>query len=427
MFTKKILSNNMRFIKLPLKNTKIATVLVLVKVGSKFETKEISGISHFLEHMFFKGTEKRPNKLLIAKTLDQIGGEYNAFTAHEYTGFYAKVNGKHLTLAMDVISDILLNSKFDENEINREKGVIIEEINMYQDNPMEYIDTLWTGLLFGDQPAGWDILGKKETVLKMNREKILSYYKKYYTPANILICLSGDLSGLKFQKNIEKVVAEKYFKYNGLISTVNKSKLEKINQKDPKVSLLYKKTDQTHLMLGVRSYNIFHPDLYNLKLLSVILGGGMSSRLFMEIRENRGLAYYIYTRNDSDTDAGYLVSGAGLDNSKVEEAVKVIIDQYYKIKSNGINADELKKAKDCLKGRMLLNLETSSQWANFFASQELLKEDILNLKDIFAKIDKITVDDIKRTANDIFVNNKLNLALIGPFKDIGKFEKILRF
>ncbi|MFH1030732.1 MAG: pitrilysin family protein [bacterium] len=421
IYKKHTLSNNLRILTIPLANTKTATILVLVKAGSKNENKRINGISHFLEHMFFKGTKKRPVPLDIAKAFDEIGGEYNAFTSQEYTGFYAKVNWQHFYVALDLLSDMILNSKFDKDDIERERGVIIEEINMYQDTPMEYISTLWCKILYGDQPAGWDIAGAKKTVSKISRSDMVMYYSNYYIPKNTLICAAGKLPR-DLMNNITG-----YFNYKKNYEDINKHIPVKESQEKPQILLKYKKTDQTHLMLGVRGYNMFHKDRFAIKLLSIILGGGMSSRLFMEIREKKGLAYYIYTKVESDSDTGFLVSGAGLDNKKVYLAVKIILDEYRKIAIEGVEQKELEKSKEFLKGKMVLNLESSDEWANFIASQELLREEILSLDEIFAKIEKVRVEDIKRVAKDIFIDRKLNLALIGPFKDKYKFEDILTF
>lgn len=447
---KKTFSNKLRLLLIPLKNTSTVTVLVLIKVGSKYETKRINGISHFLEHLFFKGTKKRPSKIDIGKEFDSIGGEYNAFTSQEYTGFYAKVNFAHSKIALDVLSDMLLNSKFNSEDIDNEKNVIIEEINMYQDMPMEYVDTLWHKLLYGDQPAGWDIAGTKTSVGKINRNDILNFYKKYYTAGNIVISVSGNLDAAEKimakgkvacvlparagavgkgkagnYKNLVRAISD-YFCYDENISGENQKEKVKILQSKPEIFLKYKKTDQTHLRLGVLGYDMFNKDRFAIKLLSIILGGGMSSRLFLEIRENRGLAYYVYTRAESDSDSGYLLTGAGLDNNKVLSAVEVILAEYRKIKLEGVSAEEFKKAKNYLKGKMSLNLESSDEWANFTASQELLRKEVLSLNDIFAKIDKVRQDDIQRVANDIFTNNKLNMAIIGPFKDVSKFKRILK-
>ena len=410
MFKKTVLKNGLRIITAPMKNTKTATVLFLVKAGSKYETKEINGISHFLEHMFFKGTKKRPRTLDISSSLDRVGGEFNAFTGKEYAGYWAKVDSKHFDLALDVISDIILNSKFEQKEIDREKGVILEEMNMYYDTPMSYVDDLFENLLYGDQPAGWDTLGRKEVVMGAKRKDFINYFKKHYNNCDSVICLSGNIDSAEAIKK-----ASKSFSSLGKNKPQNKKGvIEKQNK--PQFLIKQKKTDQTHLCLGVRAYDIFHHDRHALKLLSIILGGNMSSRLFISVREREGLAYYIKAGVEAYTDSGYLVTQAGVDNQKVKRAIEIILKEYRKIKEKKVSGGELKKAKEYVKGRTLLALESSDDIASFGAGQEILTGKILTLKQKFAKIDKVSPSDIKRVAQDIFASQKLNMALIGPFK-----------
>jgi len=421
LFKKTTLKNGLRIITIPQKSTRAVTVLVLVATGSKYEKKKINGISHLLEHLLFKGTKKRPNKIAIAEPLDRVGGEFNAFTGEEYTGYFAKVNSKYFGLALDIISDIYLNSELPVKEIKKEKKVVIEEINMYHDRPASYVQTLWNKLLYGDQPAGWDIAGTKETVLGISRQQILSYMRTQYTASNTVVCVAGDIS--RDAKTIRKI--KKYFSGVKRKETFKKSPvIEK--QAKPKCLLSYKKTDQTHFCLGVRGYNLFHPKRYAQEVLGVILGGMMSSRLFIEIRENLGLAYYIKTDISSDPDTGFLVTQIGADNKKVEKAISVILEEYKKISQKKISAEELKKAKDNLKGKMSLLLETSDAQASFYSLQEILQKKILTPKEIYAKIDKVSVDDILKISKDIFRPEKLNLAIIGPFKDKTKFQKLLK-
>ena len=419
LFKKTTLKNGLRVLTVPMAGTKTVTVLILVGTGSKYETKEISGISHFLEHMFFKGTKKRPDPAKIVEELDRIGGEYNAFTSKENTGFYAKVNYENLDLALDWISDIFLNSKFDAKEIEKEKGVIVEEINMYFDIPMHYVGYLWEELLYGDQPAGWPVWGTKEVVTGLGREQFINYWKSQYSAKNSLVCLAGNFEEKTALKKIEKYLG-------GFNGREYKNKQEVFeNQKKQEVLIHYKKTDQTHLCLGVRGYDIFHKDRYVLSVLGTILGGFMSSRLFQEVRERQGLAYYIRTAVDSNTDNGYLVTQAGVANEKAEKAVKTILNEYKKIKNKKISADELDKAKEHIKGNMLLNLETSDELASFIAGQEILKKEILTPEEVFRRIDKVSIDDIWRVAQNIFRPEKLNLALIGPFKENKTFKALL--
>ncbi len=419
MHKKTVLKNGLRILTAPTRNTKTATVLLLVGAGSKYENRGNNGISHFLEHMFFKGTKKRPNTLKLIEPLDKVGGAYNAFTSQEYTGYWAKLADRHLDLAMDWISDIYLNSKFDQSEINRERGTILQELNMYLDTPMRYVSDLWSSLLYQDQPAGWQIIGRKEVIKKVNRPNFLAYLKDHYTSQNTIIVLAG---AVKHQLGVDKV--KDYF--NRINAGPFKDK-PAVSQKQlqPQALVYYKKTDQTHLCLGWRGYDLFHPDRYALGLLAVILGGNMSSRMFISVRERQGLAYYIGTEADLDTDSGSLVTRAGVDNLKAEKAIRIILKEYQKLSKFKISPAELKKAKDYIKGTSLISMEASDQQAAYYGFQELLTNEILTLEQKFAKIDKVSVNDIQRVAKDLFKPENLNLALIGPFRDKKYFEKLL--
>jgi len=420
MFKKTTLKNGLRIITSPMEGTRTVTVLVMVATGSKYETKKTNGISHFLEHMVFKGTQKRPTTLDITEAIDEVGGEYNAFTSKEYTGYYAKVASKHRSLIMDIISDIFLNSTLDSKEIERERGVIVEELNMYLDTPTAYVGDLFEELLYGDQPAGWLITGTKENIKVLNRSALLDYFKGQYVASNTAVLVTGHIDELKAVEEVEG-----YFK--GVREGKCKDKLPaKELQDKPKGLIHYKRTDQTHFCLGVRSYGIDSKDYFPLQVLTSILGGGMSSRLFIEVREKRGLAYHIHCSSNSYTDAGYLVVQAGVSNSKVDESAKVVLDEFCKMKDKKVPDKELTKSKEYIKGKLLLGLESSSAVAFWLGHQETLKREILTLDKVFEKIDGVTLNDIQRVANDIFQNKGLNFAVIGPFKDKDKFDKILK-
>ncbi len=412
--------NGLRFIPISQKGTKAVTLLVLVATGSKYEKKEISGISHLLEHLMFKGTKKRPNQLAVVEPLDRIGGVYNAFTGQEYTGYYIKARADYFDLALNILSDIYLNSKFDLKEIKKEKKVVLEEINMYHDHPMHHVQSLWTNVLYGDQPAGWDIAGTKEGVSDLTRNQIVNYFKGQYTTSNTVVCAAGNLpEGIpEISKKVEKKFSErkeeKTFKKPEVIE----------GQEKPGILLEQRKTDQTHLCLGVRGYNLSSPQRYPQKVLAALLGGMMSSRLFRKVRQELGLAYYINCQSSSDPDSGYLVSQAGVDNKSAEKAVSAILKEYQEIKK-GVPTKELEKAKENLKGKLALGLETSDALASFYSVQEILEGRLLTPESIYDKINKVGVDDIKELAQDIFKPEKLNLALIGPFKNKKKFEDIL--
>jgi len=420
MFKKITLKNGLRILTIPERNTQAVTVLVLVATGSKYERKEINGISHFLEHMLFKGTKKRPSPIAVSEALDKVGGIYTAFTWQEWTGYFAKVDSSHLDLALDWVSDIYLNPLLPEQEIPKEKGVIIEEINMYYDNPINYLSILWPKLLYGDQPAGWDMGGTKESVVRISRQDLKDYLKNQYVANNTLVCLAGKIN----QSNVILKI-KRYFAEMRTGQSLKKPKvIEK--QTEPQVLIETRKTDQTHLCLGVRAYNLFHPQRYALELLGMILGGMMSSRLYIAIREKLGIAYYINTEVSTDTDTGFLVSHAGIDNKKIDLGISTILQEYKKISQNKVSKAELKKVKDCFKGKMALLLETSDAQASFYGLQEILEKRILTPEEIFKKIDKVSENDIIKVAKDIFRPEKLNLALIGPFKDKERFQKLLK-
>lgn len=403
---------------IPYTATETVCVLVLVKVGSKYEKKELNGIAHFLEHMLFKGTKKRPSPKEIAEVLERVGGVFNGFTSEEYTGYFAKVPKQHLEKAVEWVADIFLNSLIPEKEVIKERKVIIEEINMYNDDPMADVQRLWKKLLYGDQPAGWDIAGTKATVKRIKREDLLKFLQKNYLAQNTLVCIAGNFNSSK-----TKSLIKKYFQKIKKGKPPKRAKVKE-QQKEPQLLLKFKETQQTHLCLGVRAFSMFHPKVYALRLLAGILGGMMSSRLFLEVREKRGLAYYISTNVNTDLDTGYLVTRAGVDNDKTEEAIQVILEEYKKIKRN-ITQEEIDKAKEYGKGILALSLESSDALATFFGTQLLLKNKIETLEEIYKKIDKVTKDDILKVANQIFVPSKLNLAMIGPHKQRNKFIKLL--
>jgi predicted Zn-dependent peptidase len=419
MFKKTTLKNGLRIVTYPMENTQAVTVLILIGAGSKYERKDVNGLSHLLEHMAFRGTKNRPRKLEIAKELDRVGGFYNAFTSKELMGFWVKVDSKHLNLSCDILSDMIFNSLFEEKEIEKEKKTIIEEINMYLDTPQNYILDLWEKLLYGDQPAGWLTLGEKEIVNKISRKDILIYLKSQFGAKNAVISLTGN-----FQEKEGLSKLNKFFgRFKKIKTPFKKTVIER--QKTPQILLRQKETDQTHLALGVRAYDIFSQKKYPLAVLANLLGGIMSSRLFLEIREKRGMAYYIRTMAENYTDTGYLVTHAGVDNKRVGEAIEIILREYKKLKDKKVPKEELQKAKDNIKGHLYLGLETSDAWAVYLGAQEILQRKISTPKEECKMIDKVSQDDILKVAREIFRPQKLNLALIGPFKDEERFEKLL--
>lgn len=406
-----IYPNGLRLITIPMEHTKTATVLVMVGTGSRYETKDISGVSHFLEHMMFKGTEKRPGYLDISQELDSIGAEYNAFTSKEHTGYYAKAGMENFDLILEVVSDIFLNSKMDLAEIEKERGVIIQEINMNFDNPMRHIGDVYEELLYGDQPLGWNIAGTKETILAMKPEKIREYFDTHYFAQNTVMAVAGNVNPEKIKEQVGRYFAA--MRQRPLFRPLPAI----IKQAKPGLKIFNKKTDQAHIILGVRGYDLSSPKKETLKLMAVILGGGMSSRLFVEVREKRGLAYYVSASSDSYMDAGDFSAFAGLEKTKLPSALEVILEEFKKFRKEKVTEKELRKAKDYLKGKMAISFESSDDLASYYATQELLLHEVLTPEEKFEKLNQVTANDILEAANDIFQDNKLNLAVIGPLEE----------
>ena len=424
-FKKTTFKNGLRLITAPMKDTGAVTVIVAVAAGSKYETKHINGLSHFLEHMFFKGTKKRPKTKDIAESLDAVGGEFNAYTSQESTAYYAKVDKEHLSLAVDVISDIYLNSRIDAKEIEKERGVILQEINMYEDNPMLSVQEEFEYLLYGDQPAGWKVIGTKENIAAVGRKDFVGYTRKFYNASNTVVCVVGNF-GETGETGLTGEIGKIFSRMRK--GDVNKKQKTAEKQTKPELKIKHKKTDQAHLVLGFRSHDMFHKDRFALTLLANVLGGTMSSRLFLSVRERLGLAYYVSASDDEFSDCGYFSVRAGVDTDKkkIEKTVKTILGEIRKIRARGVSEKELKKAKDNLRGKMALTLESSDDVAAYLAGQELSRREIKTPEEILAQIDKVGKNDILRVARNIFVNEKLNLALIGPIEDKVFLERILK-
>lgn len=420
MFRKTTLQSGLRVVTEQLKGTKAVTVLVLAGAGSRYENQKLRGISHFLEHMFFKGADKYKNTKEVSEAIDGVGGEFNAFTGKEYAGYYVKVSSESVELACDVLSDMLINSKFDQDEIEKERGVILEEYNMYQDTPMYQIGWNFENLVFGDQPLGWDQIGTKELIKSVNHDDFVKYKEKLYTNDNLVVAIVGNI------ENDDAVsLIQKYFDVPGGKKAYNFDPLKKMD--GGRVYLKEKKTEQAHVAVGFPGYSEPHKDHWALKLLSVILGGNMSSRMFLGVREAKGLAYYIHTTTDNYIDGGAIVTNAGVDLKRVDEAIEGIIEQYRLVRDEDIPAEELKKAKSYIKGKMVLSLEDSEEFAHLLSKYELLHGKARSPEEIMKLIDDVKVSDVKRVAKDLFHEEKLKIAVIGPYSDEEHFKKMLKF
>lgn len=417
---KTILKNGLRVITVPMKESPTVTALVLVSTGSKYETKEINGLSHFLEHMCFKGTIKRPTVKDISTELDSIGAQYNAFTGQEYTGYYAKSDTKHFKNIFDIVSDIYLNSTFPEAEMEKEKGVIIEEINMYEDQPMRHVQDLIMEIMYGDQPAGWNIAGPIENIKKMKRDDFVKYKKEQYVPKATTVIVAGGVSEKDMMKEIKKVFGNlKNNKKSGKIKTIEK-------QNTPQVLVKHKVTDQTHFVLGFRALNIFDKKNTILSVLAGVLGAGMSSRLFHKLREEMGVCYYVRANTDPYTDHGVFQISSGVDNKRVKEVITAILKECEKLKDELISEKELLKVKEMFISGIKMGLEASDDIANFYGGQEVMVGKIESPEEKIKKIKSVTAKQVRDVARLVFQDKKLNLALIGPFSKKEEFLDILK-
>ena len=418
IFEQATLGNGVRVVTAPMPRVGSVSCFVMLAAGSRYETPDAKGIAHFSEHMFFKGTERRPTARTIATEIDAIGGEFNAFTGKELTGYYVRCGSETRDIALDVLTDMLLHSRFEPAEIEKEKGVILEEMNVYLDTPQRYVGSIYDRLLYDDQPLGWDILGTKETIEEATRETFTSYLDAWYRPERIVVGIGGRI-GDGLHDRLEELLGDLE-----PLATGTPAPVEVPPDRSP-VLLHTKASEQAHLNLGVRSYPIGHPDRYALQLLAVVLGGGMSSRLFTEVREKRGLGYYVHAAAGTYTDTGTFYSGAGVDVERVDEAITTILAELRKIAAEPVPVDELEKARGYAKGRFVLRLESPQGTIQYGLRRELLEGEIEDPDELLRQLDAVTVEDVQRVARDLFEGKRLFLALVGPFDDPERFEKLL--
>lgn len=420
IFQKTVLPNGLRIVTVPMTNTNTVTSIVLVKTGSRYEKKEENGISHVLEHLFFSGTKKRPTKSGISREIDRIGAENNAYTAHDKTAYYVKAEAKHLDLSLDILSDMYLNSLFKPNAIEPERRVVVEEINMRRDDPSGQVWEDLESLLFQGNSLGWTILGPIETVLSLQRENFLNYVQNHYYAQNTVIAIAGNIDP---QETIKKV--KKYFKNIRSGTPLTYSPFHD-HQEKPELNISYKNIDQAHIVLGIKTISENDPKKYAFSVLKTILGGGMSSRLFEEVRNNLGLSYYVGATNSLFEDTGYFAAYAGLNVKNVDLGIQAILKEFTKLKKAKISAQELSDAKTYIEGRMSLGLESSDSIANMVGDDELMHNHIETPEEYIKNIKKVTAEEIQSLAQEFFKTERLNLAIIGPFKDKAKFAKLLK-
>lgn len=420
-FKKTTLSNGLRVLTIPVKDNPAVMVLVVVETGSNYETKAENGLSHFLEHMCFKGTTKRSGESDVAKELDGLGAQNNAFTSNEFTGYYAKAAKKHFFKLFEIISDLYLNPTLPAQDLDKERGVILEEINMYEDLPQKKVWYVLSELMYGDVPAGRSILGPRENIKKFKRLDFVDYRSKHYVASKTIVVVAGDVS----EQIVLKEVKKNFKNISGGKKLAKLAVREK--QKSPKLLVHKKKTDQTHMVMSFRAYSAGDKRIPALSVLAEILGKGMSSRLFTKLRDEMGACYYVRAEHDEYTDHGIFTISTGVNVSRTEEVTKILLEECDKLSKIPVFNEELQKAKEHNIGHLYLDLETTDSIAEFYANQEVTAGKLKRPKELEKAIRKVTAEDVMKVAKDIFKNEKLNLAIVGDISDSKTIKKILSF
>ncbi|MBT3817516.1 MAG: insulinase family protein [Candidatus Magasanikbacteria bacterium] len=419
MYEKYKLKNNLTVILAPQQDTKAMTAMVMFPVGSRYEPEYLAGSSHYIEHMMFKGTKKRKNTLALTREIDRLGARYNAFTGKEYTGYYIKASASYAKTSLDILSDMIFNSTFDKKEMEREKGPIIEEIRMYNDNPMMNIDNIFEDVLYAGCPLGRDIAGTVEHVKGYKRDDVLAYKEKHYQPSNTILVLSGKID----EKT--KVLVEQYFGQEKdskkPVKTFKPAAFGPATKKD-RFFVEKKQTDQAQLMLGFPAFEYGAKENPAVSLMNSIFGGSMSSRLFIQIRERRGLAYMIRSGRDTFHDSGYVYVRAGLEAKNIKKAMEVIQSEIDKLIEKGVSKRELLDAKTHVRGSLTLAQEDSSFWANWYAKEALFAKKIQTPEEYIQKLEAVTQEDIVKVAKQIFKPKQMRVAIIG---DVDKKDIII--
>lgn len=420
MYQKATLDNGLNTITSTMPHTLAVCVSLFIGSGSRYELPEQAGLSHFVEHLCFKGTEKRPTAKEVSETIDCIGGILNGGTDKELTVYWAKVARPHFTVALELIADMICNSKFDPVEMENERKVIMEELKMSMDSPQSRVDTLIDEVLWPNQALGRDVAGTKETVSMFNRQMVLDYVPHHYLPNNTVLSVAGDISH-------EEVVSTAGKMLGGWAEGATSSWFPVDDaQNTPRLKVERKKTEQVNLCLALRGLHNMHPDRFALDLMNVVLGDGMSSRLFLELRERRGLAYDIHSHISYFRDSGSLAIYAGVDPGKLESALEAILGELARIREEQVPEAELVKAKEMGKGRLMLRMEDTRSVAGWTGGQELLTGRILTVGEVIEKVDSVTAEDIRKLARELFLTPRLNLAVVGPVKNSGRLDKLLK-
>ncbi|MCG9967756.1 insulinase family protein [Pelotomaculum terephthalicicum JT] len=416
MFHKVTLDNNIHILLEQVPHVRSVALGFWVDVGSRYESSENNGISHFIEHLLFKGTERRTAKQ-IAETLDAVGGQLNAFTTKEYTCYYARVLDEYFDLAVDLLSDMLFYSKFAPDDIDRERNVIVEEIKMYEDAPDELVHDIFAGSMWQGHALGRPIIGTAEVIEQISRDKIVEFYNTHYKPGNLVVTAAGNIDKDEVINKLRPVLETRkgYLPARDIIAPAPKRD----------VVCRSKETEQVHLCIGTPGLSLENEKTYTFQVLNTILGGGLSSRLFQEIREQRGLVYSVYSYHSSYHDTGLFCIYAGLSKQNVDEVLELIFKQVEDIRLNSVKSEELQRAKDQLKGNLLLSLENVSTRMSRLGKSQLYLGKVIPPEEVVEKINKVTIADIQELAAEMLKPGDFSMATIGPWTDCGNMEKML--
>ncbi|HWP28191.1 MAG TPA: pitrilysin family protein [Chloroflexota bacterium] len=419
MYEKTTLANGLRIVTASLPHTRSVSIVFFVGAGSRYEPDEVAGISHFVEHMLFKGTERRPTPREIAEAIEGVGGVMNASTDKEVTVYWCKVPSAHFSCALDILADNLRYSRFDPVEIEKERGVIIEELHMVQDNPCDLAGVLIDEVLWPGQPLGRDVAGSEATVRRITRDDLRAYLARQYVPSNTVLAVAGNIAHDQVVAEAERLLGDWADAPAGAWFPATNG------QPAPRVALKPKRTEQVHFCLGVLGLSAFHPDRYALDVLNAILGEGMSSRLFLEVREKRGLAYDVHSYVSHFQDTGAAVISAGVEPRKLVPTVEAVLAELERLQ-DGIPEEEVIKAREFLKGRLQLRMEDTRAVASWLGGQELLRREILTVDDVVQIIDRIEAADLQRVAREVFRRERANLAVVGPARSAERLEALLQ-
>jgi predicted Zn-dependent peptidase len=418
MFDKTVLRNGLRIVSSTLPHTRSVSISIFIGAGSRYESDDEAGVSHFLEHMLFKGTRRRPTAREISEEIEGIGGVMNAGTDKELTVYWAKVGDHRFAATLDILADSLLNSLLDPEELEKERAVILEELAMTEDSPADIVNILIDEVVWPHQPLGRDTGGTPDSVKAITRNDVIRYMGQLYVPQNTVVAVAGNVSHQEVIDRVEEYLGD--WQPHEFATWYP----AQIPDDTPRLRLRSKRTEQAHFCLATPGFSAAHPDRYVLDVLNAVLGEGMSSRLFLEIREKRSLCYDVHSYVNHYLDTGSTVVNAGVDPSKLDEALRATIDELLKM-AEVVPARELTKAKEFIKGRLQLRMEDTRAVASWLGGQELLRREILTVDEVLAIVDGVSADSLQRVASELWRPDAFRLAVVGPFRSETRFQKLL--